>query len=645
MKQKRAAVMGGNGFIGHHLVNYLKKKGYFVRVVDIAFEEYDTTADEVLIYDLRDEEQAMKAIINGNFDEVYQLAADMGGMGFIHFNELDTLTHNVKINMNVLKAARLYDVKKYFYSSSVCVYPDMRQGAKRLKEEDVYPAMPDNQYGWEKLYSERIALQYAKDYKMDIRIARFENCFDEKTEILTRMGFKKFKDIDNDDWIATKNPSSGKTEYHRPLAIQKKQYKGKMLNIDKPRINLCVTPDHSMYYSLRRDADFQLAPFEQIAAKKNIFLTREIVPDKTDRQLWFNIPEVKYKDGRTMVNRNGGAKTVKMQDWLTFLGWYLSEGSAFITKQGRYRVVISQYNTDNQQEMLDITRKLGFKPFLSTDKKAVIITSKQLHETVKGFGTSADKYIPRDLLRLPSNYLRYLFNSLMKGDGNSNGRRYTTKSQQLANDMQELVLKLGKGSHIRQDKSGIYRVSVTSEVIHRISPHDITESEYDGMVYDVTVPNHIIMVRRKGKVIWTGNCYGPEGTWVGGREKVPAAICRKIANAGQVKTIEIWGDGTAVRNFIYVDDLVEAIYKLMHSGIESPVNIGTETNYSVNELVETIAKVADKEIKTKTVEGPIGVQSRNFSHDKIRSLGWKPKHTLLQGIKKTYPWIKKQIDQ
>jgi nucleoside-diphosphate-sugar epimerase len=139
------------------------------------------------------------------------------------------------------------------------------------------------------------------------------------------------------------------------------------------------------------------------------------------------------------------------------------------------------------------------------------------------------------------------------------------------------------------------------------------------------------------------NCYGPEGTWTGGREKAPAAICRKIAEVDNGGTIEVWGDGTAVRSYTYVDDMVDGIYMLMHSDIDGPTNIGCPQYVSVNELVEAASKVAGKIVKIKHVDGPVGVQSRNFSNSKIYSIGWRAKVHLEVGLRKTYPWVEAQV--
>lgn len=315
---KKALVCGAGGFIGGHLVKKLKSEGYWVRGVDIKEHEFNNcNADEFMICDLRDLNNCNKALIINNafksgFDEVYQLAADMGGMGFIHTQEADIMRNNALININMIDAASKYKVPRYFYSSSACVYRDMQIGEKELTEEESYPAFPDNEYGWEKLYAERIVMTYSRYFPIETRIARFQNCF------------------------------------------------------------------------------------------------------------------------------------------------------------------------------------------------------------------------------------------------------------------------------------------------------------------------------------------GPYGTWQGGREKAPAAICRKVAET-TTGEIEVWGDGTAIRSYTYVDDMVEGIYKLMQSDIKTPVNIGNPEYISVKELVEIVSSIAQKNIKIKYVDGPVGVKSRNFSNEKIYSLGWKAKHTTRQGIEKTYPWILEQV--
>jgi GDP-D-mannose 3',5'-epimerase len=314
---KKALVCGAGGFVAGHLVRRLKAEGYWVRGVDIKRPEFaPSAADEFLLLDLRDAgqcEQALSSAGESQFDEVYQLAADMGGMGFISFAECEIMRHNALINGHMVHFAAALGIPRYFFSSSVCIYRDMAHGEPELTEDDAYPAQPDNEYGWEKLYAERIALAYARRYGIAVRIARFQNC------------------------------------------------------------------------------------------------------------------------------------------------------------------------------------------------------------------------------------------------------------------------------------------------------------------------------------------YGPDGTWTGGREKAPAAICRKIAEADDGGTIEVWGDGSAIRSYTYVDDMVDGVYRLMQSDLEGPVNFGSPEYVTVAELVDAVARAAGKRITVRYVTGPVGVRSRNFSNARAYSLGWRARFSLEAGIGRTYPWVAEQV--
>lgn len=177
---KKALVCGAGGFIGGHLAKKLKKEGYWVRGVDIKKHEFcESEADEFLVLDLRDPADCDKALTTdgGAFDEVYQLAADMGGMGFIHSAECEIMRNSALINIHMVHYAATSGVKRYFFSSSACVYRDMTADEPELAEEEAYPAQPDNEYGWEKLYAERMAMAYGRKFGMAVRIARFQNCY------------------------------------------------------------------------------------------------------------------------------------------------------------------------------------------------------------------------------------------------------------------------------------------------------------------------------------------------------------------------------------------------------------------------------------------------------------------------------------
>ena len=174
---KRVLVAGAGGFIGGHLVSQLSAEGCWVRAVDRWEPEYrDLPADDYLTLDLRDADACLKAL-DGGFDEVYQLAADMGGMEFISSAECEIMRNSAAINANMIAAAADAGVDRYFLSSSVCVYRDMAPDELPLSEDDAYPANPHNEYGWEKLYAERMVSAFARRCGFAARIARFENCY------------------------------------------------------------------------------------------------------------------------------------------------------------------------------------------------------------------------------------------------------------------------------------------------------------------------------------------------------------------------------------------------------------------------------------------------------------------------------------
>jgi len=188
MNKKTAIVLGGGGFIGGHLIEFLKKKDYYVVGVDLKENEYQkTSANNFIIGDLRDAtfvNEIFKHYFGSfsGFDEVYQLAADMGGAGYIFSGENDAnVMHNsAMINLNVADASVKYKAKKVFYSSSACIYPEYNQLDPKnpiCEESSAYPAAPDSEYGWEKLFSERLFAAYSRNYNLDVRVARFHNIF------------------------------------------------------------------------------------------------------------------------------------------------------------------------------------------------------------------------------------------------------------------------------------------------------------------------------------------------------------------------------------------------------------------------------------------------------------------------------------
>ena len=178
-KGTRILVTGAGGFIGHHLVNFLKARGYWVRGADLKYPSFvPTAADEFILTDLRERDNCVQAV--RECEEVYALAADMGGMGFISSHHAEILRNNALISIHCLEAARKNGVKRYLYTSSACVYPEYRQtttDVAGLREEEAYPAQPQDAYGWEKLITERLCTHYREDFGLETRIVRFHNIF------------------------------------------------------------------------------------------------------------------------------------------------------------------------------------------------------------------------------------------------------------------------------------------------------------------------------------------------------------------------------------------------------------------------------------------------------------------------------------
>lgn len=180
--RKTALVCGAGGFIGSHMVKRLKKEGFWVRGVDLKLPEFaETEADDFVVGDLREQELVRK-IIDRKFDEVYQFAADMGGAGFVFTgeNDADIMHNSALINLNILEACQRVGVGRIFYSSSACMYPEYNQKDPenpKCSEESAYPAAPDSEYGWEKLFSERLYFAFHRNFGMEVRVARYHNIF------------------------------------------------------------------------------------------------------------------------------------------------------------------------------------------------------------------------------------------------------------------------------------------------------------------------------------------------------------------------------------------------------------------------------------------------------------------------------------
>jgi len=691
---KKCLVLGAGGFIGSHLVKKLKEEGCYVRGVDLKYpEHWETFADEFLIYDLRNPIHVeaimrLEGTEDNNplpfhyyprpfsntieWDEAYQLAADMGGAGYIFTGENDAnVMHNsALINLNVTHEAVKQKVKRIFYSSSACMYPAYNQLSSfnpDCKESSAYPAAPDSEYGWEKLFSERLYLAFNRNYGLDVRIARFHNifgpCFDNKTEVLTIDGWKFFKDVTLEDRIASLDINKNLI-YLNPKQKQEYPYKGKMYKVKNKFVNQVVTPNHKLYVSkhTKKGINFELIETETLEwSKGRLYFTSKCNWEGNVISDYFEIPSIGNEDDKRSFYPS---KKVKMKDWFEFIGWYISEGSKFKTPSN-YSVVISQQEEKNKEyrnEIKNLLNRMDIHFYEEKSNHHLIICNKQIYECLEEIGIGAvNKKIPNWMLQAPSEFLQIMLNSLMKGDGNKRQSHFCTVSPYLRDQVMEIAIKLGKyTSYSLNDKikkenhNQSYKVLVSNKDYHITRPKDRTIIDYDGFVYDVTLPeNNILMIRRDNKISWSGNC----GTWQGGKEKAPAAICRKVAEALMDDEIEIWGDGEQTRSFLYIDECIEAILRFMRQDeFMGPVNIGSEEMITINELAEMVMDIADKHSEIKNITGqefkdkygfecPQGVRGRNSDNKLYKEkMGWEPTKPLNEGLMETYKWVNQQVN-
>jgi C1A family cysteine protease len=364
-------------------------------------------------------------------------------------------------------------------------------------------------------------------------------CYDENTEVLTKDGFKFFKDLYESDKFATLNRDGGLMYEHASDFIVKR-YKGVMHHYEDSKIDLLVTPNHNMYISSKHKKDkFKFVESQNITSKR--FLVKRDVKWIGEEKEFFNMPSYEhFNNGSEKSRVIIESKNIEMDKFLEFLGYFLSEGSLSrsICKRGgfQYNIKITQTKRASAKKIQDLLNELGYS--FSYNGKDFSISNKQLFLYLRDFGLCDKKYIPRDLLELSPRQLRILFDALMLGDGSitksRTGLRYTyyTASRQLKDDFQELCLRLGFTSSVNVDdrvgeiSSNGYRYNFVSyqikiqnvDVQNRSKEHMVENDkgsvDYDGNVYCVTVPNHTLFIRRNGKTCWCGNSnWGDNGNF------------------------------------------------------------------------------------------------------------------------------------
>lgn len=359
------------------------------------------------------------------------------------------------------------------------------------------------------------------------------SCYDEKTEVLTKNGWKHFKDLDYSDEIATLNPKTFEIKYHKPINIFEYNYSGIMFKIENKQVDLLITPGHKVFFSKfgrNYEKKFRLASIEELANENNIEFKKDGVW-KGKKVAYFYLPSVKMDSNPVWKDKVVKPKKLRMNDFLKFLGYYLTKGSIAKKPNNRWTVKISQYETSKIfNKIEEVIRRLGFKYTIvkrNGKKVGFEISNKQLFCYLSQFGKVHEKFVPKEIKNLCIEQLKIFLEALLEGDGNFHKGTWTfiSSSKKLIEDVQEILLKIGltgnirmsspKGSPIKGGKYfsnyDTYRITVNHCLTPRINYNGrrhIKKVYYSGKIYSCEVPNHIIYVRRNGKPCWSGNSRG-----------------------------------------------------------------------------------------------------------------------------------------
>jgi len=391
-----------------------------------------------------------------------------------------------------------------------------------------------------------------------IKLAWFSNnismptgyCYDEKTEILTKRGWKYFKDISESEIVATRN-KKGELEYHKINEKIVQDYKGKMIKWKGQQYNICVTPNHRMiverpkFWKLKNYKLMEKTAEELFLGNQNYSFIKDCV--------WKNGTDMKYVmiDEKKSNGKEPKLRRLNMDDFLSFMGWYLAEGYLF--SGGRnYRVHISQsksHNPEKWKEIMALINRMGFKPHFYEKKSDISFHSKVMNKFLNKFGKCDEKYVPDFIKGMKPGKIKIFLDSLFKGDGcftTKKGKRkyvsYLSTSKKLADDVHELLIKVGLNGAVKRHEIKNYKYSFKGtkptysiSVNHyRLRPHVTNKPEkidYEGKIYCVNVKNNIVMVRRNGKAIWCGN------------SKVTKEVCSRLAK-DPLFEVHLLGEGS-----------------------------------------------------------------------------------------------------
>ncbi|MGD2104232.1 MAG: GDP-mannose 4,6-dehydratase [Anaerolineae bacterium] len=664
-------VTGGAGFIGCNYVHRLLDRSEHVIAYDNLSrrgaeanatwlrEEHGADAFELQVSDVRDA-GALRECMEG-VDVVVHLAGQTAVTTSVEDPRSD-FQDNALGTFNVLEAARLSERKPIvLYASTNKVFGEMVETEVEEKETRyAYRHRPNG-------ISEAQPLDFHSPYGC---------CYSADTDILSDSGWKKFYELTPEDKVLTYNMERKVAEYQTPTEHFAHSYSGKMYVQRNRRLETCVTPNHKMLVSWDCDHDElknpRLLEARQVDGKSMAYL---LAADCSAGEVpeFFVLPAAKAGKYRHRFP----ARSIPMDDWLRFLGWYISEGHCY-ENQKTVSWTVTLTTRSRTEEAIAVMEAIGLSPVI--DQHHVKATSRQLYEYVKGLGRSHEKSVPQEIKCLSPEKLAILLKSLLDGDGNRQSRhgwRYTTVSQRLADDVQEIAIKCGMASSVSLDQEGYYRVYIgtTRTAQCNLGQNRSEWVDYDGMVYCVEVPNSTVMVRQNGYAFFSGNSKGAGDQYVRDYARVyglPTVVLRQsciygprqmgvedqgwvawfVIAAVQGKPITIYGDGKQVRDVLFVDDLLDA-YDAAVERIETAAgevyNIGGGPEHTMSvwaEFQPLLEGLVGRSIPVTYDDWRPGDQRIYVSDIRKaeRELGWRPRVGVNEGIRRLYEWVESNQD-
>lgn len=663
MKIIRCLISGGCGFIGTNATAYHLKKGNKVIIYDNlsragAKQNLNWLLGQgnfVFIKgDIRDDKKLLAVFKKYKPDLIYHLAAQTTMVTSVE-NPREDFEINALGTFNILEAMRKGSPKASFlYSSTNKVYGEMTN----------IPVVEKK-----KRYSYKNIKGISENFPLDFH-GPYGCCYSADTDILTKNGWKKFNELSPNDMVLTYNINQKVAEYQTPTRHFAYPYTGKMYVQKNRRLKTCVTPNHKVLVSW--DCNYnklekpRLLEARQIEGKPMAYLLAADCNEGKGSD-YFVLPEVKAGKHKHFFP----ARTIPMDNWLKFLGWYVSEGNCYeLQKTGNCTIALTTYY--RAEEAIAVMRAIGLSP--TKKKHHIVATSRQLYEYLKLLGKSHDKYIPLEIKCLHPKHLAILLKSLLDGDGNKhskNGWRYTTTSQKLADDVQEIAIKCGMAASVSLEEDKFYRVyiSTTRTAQCNLDQNKSKWIDYDGMIYDVEVSNSVVMVRQNGHAYFSGNSKGTGDQYTVDYARIyglNTIVFRQsgiygphqfgIEEQGWLawltndllfdKPVTIYGDGKQVRDVLYIDDLISA-FNLAFKNIKKTrgkvYNIGGGPKFSLSiwELFEILEKLANKKFNYKFGSWRLGDQKVYISDisKAKKEFGWSPKISPKEGVKKLHNWI------